>query len=233
MNRNIKINDLSLYLKKEKILVISDIHLGFEQALSVQGVLVPKFQLKETINKLKKILKNLEVKEIIITGDLKHEFGKILQSEWKDILEFLDFLLKKYKVVVIKGNHDPVLKFITEKRNLKIVDYIKVNDFFICHGDKIINNLDFHNSKTIIIGHEHPAISIKNNNRIEKFKCFLFGKFKDKNLIVLPSFNVLIEGSDILKEQVLSPFLKQNLDDFEVYVIADKSYNFGKLINLK
>ena len=71
MNRNIKINDLSLYLKKEKILVISDIHLGFEQALSVQGVLVPKFQLKETINKLKSV-------------SLRNELGKNGKRAYKE-----------------------------------------------------------------------------------------------------------------------------------------------------
>jgi hypothetical protein len=36
-------------------------------------------------------------------------------------------------------------------------------------------------------------------------------------------------GTDILKEKIQSPFLQQNLDDFEVYVVADKVYDFGKL----
>ena len=97
-----------------------------------------------------------------------------------------------------------------------------------------MENLDFFNSNTIIIGHEHPAISISKNSRSETFKCFLIGKYKNKNLIVMPSFNILIEGSNILKEKLLSPFLKKsNLDDFEIYVVADKIYNFGKLKNVK
>ncbi len=234
MDKNIQLKDLSLYLKEEQILIIGDIHLGYEESLSQQGVLVPRFQLKETIKRLESILKKLKVKEVVITGDLKHEFGRILHTESRDTLEFLDFLLKKYKVTIIKGNHDTVLAYIAQKRNIELKDYYKINNIFICHGDKIFDNLDFFNSSTIIIGHEHPAISISKDSRSETFKCFLVGKYKDKDLIVMPSFNILIEGSNILKEKLLSPFLKKtNLDDFKAYVVADKIYNFGKLKNLR
>ena len=146
----------------------------------------------------------------------------------------MDFLLKKYKVTIIKGNHDTILTYIVQKRDIELKQYYKINNFFICHGDRLMENLDFFNSNTIIIGHEHPAISISKNSRSETFKCFLIGKYKNKNLIVMPSFNILIEGSNILKEKLLSPFLKKsNLDDFEIYVVADKIYNFGKLKNVK
>lgn len=233
MDKNIQIKDLSLYLKKEKTLVIGDVHLGYEESMMRQGVLIPKFQFKETLDRLIKILKGIDVKKIVITGDLKHEFGKILRTEWSDVLDFIDFLLKKYEVIVLKGNHDPFLEYIAEKRNIILKPCYKVNDIFICHGDKILDNLDFHSSKIIIIGHEHPAVSVSENNRKETFKCFLFGKYKNKELIVMPSFNVLVEGSDILRGEILSPFLKQDIDDFEVYIVADKVYNFGKLKNLR
>ncbi len=234
MNKNLKIVDLGLYIKSEQVLVIGDVHLGYEESLSRQGVLVPRFQLKETIRRLDNILNKIKVKEIIITGDLKHEFGKVLYTESRDTLEFLDFLLNKYKVTIIKGNHDTTLSYISQKRDIELKQYVKINDIFICHGDKTIDNIDFFSSRTIIIGHEHPAVSISKNSRNEIFKCFLAGKYKDKELIVMPSFNVLIEGSDILREKILSPFLKKaNLDDFEVYVVADKIYDFGKLRNLR
>ena len=234
MDKNIQVKDLALYLKKEQVLIIGDIHLGYEESLSQQGILVPRFQLKETIKRLEKILNKLKIKEVVITGDLKHEFGKILHTESRDTLEFLDFLLKKYKLVIIKGNHDTILSYIAQKRSIELKQYYKIKDIFVCHGDKIIENLDFFSSKTIIMGHEHPAISISKNSRTETFKCYLVGKYKDKELIVMPSFNVLIAGSDILKGEILSPFLKKaNLDELEVHVVADKVYYFGKLRNLK
>ena len=42
----------------------------------------------------------------------------------------------------------------------------------------------------------------------------------------------MIEGTDILRDKILSPLLKQNLDNFEVFAVEDKIYKFGKLKNL-
>src|SRR3989344_7806769 len=107
------------------------------------------------------------------------------------------------------------------------------NKTLVIHGDKMPENKVLERIGTIIIGHEHPAILLREGARVEQFKCFLKGKFKGKNLIVLPSFNTMIEGTDLLRDKVLSPFLKQNLDDFEVYAVEDKIYDFGKLGKLR
>ncbi|HIH13976.1 MAG TPA: hypothetical protein HA224_01850 [Nanoarchaeota archaeon] len=51
-----------------------------------------------------------------------------------------------------------------------------------------------------------------------------------KNLIVLPSFNPLKEGVDVLSEKIKSPFIK-NLSNFEVFAVAEpgKVLYFGKV----
>ena len=95
------------------------------------------------------------------------------------------------------------------------------------------NTLNKHKIKTVIIGHEHPAINLKDGPRSEKYKCFLKGKFKSYDLIVQPSFTPLIEGTDILAEDLLSPFLKKNLYDFQVFIVGDKVYDFGKIKKLR
>jgi len=119
------------------------------------------------------------------------------------------------------------------KNPLKEKSIIKTKkNILIIHGDKIPDKDLLKKTDTIIVGHEHPAVSIKDGPRVELFKCFLKGKYKDKDLIVQPSFNLVTEGTDVIKEELLSPFLKQNLDDFEVYVVADKVYGFGKLKNM-
>ena len=74
---NIKIIDLALYLEKFKTLVIADSHIGYEEALNKQGILVPRFQFKELIQRLEKILKKTKPKTIVVNGDIKHEFGTI------------------------------------------------------------------------------------------------------------------------------------------------------------
>ena len=228
----VEINELSLYIKRNKTLIIADLHLGYEESLNVRGVLVPRIQFKDTYEKLDKLLKNLDVETIIITGDFKHEFGFISNTEWNNILKIIDLFFKyAKKIILIKGNHDVNLGPIAKKINIEILGYVKFDDIFICHGDEILK--EFNKSKIIIIGHEHPAIGLIKGNKYEKYKCFLKGKFEDKVLIVLPSFNVLTIGTDILREKLLSPFLQNDLSNFEVYIYEnEKVFNFGSLRKL-
>src|SRR3989344_6814690 len=177
---NIEIIDLCLYLKKEQILVIGDMHIGLEEALNKQGILIPRQGVDDVIKRLKKIIFKLKIKEIILIGDVKHEFGTISDQEWRDTLKVLDFLLEKGKIILIKGNHDTILGPISKKRNLEVKEFYKINNMLFAHGDKIVNE----KAEVIVIGHEHPAISFE-ERRDEKYKCFLLGKFKKSYLIVI------------------------------------------------
>ncbi len=228
---NIKIIDLALLINKE-ILVITDTQIGYEESLNKQGVLIPRFQFKDLQDRLKKILDKTKPKKIIINGDIKHEFSSISETEWRHTIKLIDFLAEHAELILIKGNHDTILRPIARKRNIKIIDYYVIDNIYLCHGHHIPNNKYFYKNKVVIIGHEHPAVFLKDHGRVEKFKCFLKGKYEGKTLIVQPSFNLLTEGTDILTEKPLSPFLKKNLDDFEVYVVADKVRYFGKVKNL-
>ena len=231
--KGIEIVDSALWLAKEKILVIADLHIGYEEALNKQGVLITRNQFKETFELLNKLLKKVKPKIIVINGDLKHEFGSISSQEWRETTQILQLLLDNARVILIKGNHDTVLGPIARKKGIEIVDAYYVNDMCILHGDKILNNEKIKRVKTLIIGHEHPAISLKEEFKTEKYKCFMLGKWKGQNLIVIPSFLPIIEGSDILKEDVLSPYLKQCLVNFRIFIIGDEIYDFGKLKDLK
>jgi putative SbcD/Mre11-related phosphoesterase len=232
INNNIEIIDLSLYLIKEKTLIISDLHIGLEESLNKKGILIPRFQFGDFLNKLKLIFEKVKVDKIIFNGDLKHEFGEISRQEWNNILKLFDFLNDK-EIIIVKGNHDPILKPIVDKKNLKLVESYNLNDITMLHGDKILNNLN----KILIIGHEHPAISLKKGIRNEKYSCFLKGKYKNHILIVMPSFNLMTYGTNVLKEKLLSPYLN-NINNFEVFIVEEnenlsKTLYFGKIKDLK
>ena len=232
-----KIDMVDLALHFDSTLMIADVHIGYEEVLNKKGILVPRIQFEEMAKRLGKIfgrLKNRKIERIIINGDLKHEFGTISEQEWRNTLKFLDLLAKRCnEIILVKGNHDTILGPIARKRNVKVADDMLVGNILVAHGDKIPKKEIIGKVSTIIIGHEHPAISLKKGPRIETYKCFLKGKYKGKNLIVQPSFNTLVQGTDILEDKILSPFLNQNLDNFEVFVVEDKVYNFGILKNLR
>lgn len=225
--------DLGAYVKKEDCFIIADVHIGYEQNMQDQGVLVPLNQLKMTINRFNGILKRLKKKKfkhIVVNGDLKHEFGKISRQEWKDVIKFIEYLESKCdELIIIEGNHDIILEPITKKKEINIVEYLILDNILVLHGNYVPEHLP--KVDTIIIGHEHPAVSFKSRPQ-EKYKCFLLGKWKRKHLIVLPSFFLPIPGTDITKENLLSPFLK-NIKNFEVFVVEDKVRKFGKVKELE
>lgn len=250
--KNIKIVFLEdVLLINDKILVISDLHIGYEEYVLGKS-LFARTQLKEMIDKLERIFndlkkKKINIEQIILLGDLKHEFGKISESEWRETLKFLEYLLKKTKdIKLIRGNHDNILGPIAEKKEIKILDYykIKINSKGVCflHGDKIYS--DCLKSDVLVIGHLHPAITLYDRYKKEKFKCFLRGRLKnkgekkEKEVYVLPSFIPLIWGCDMnelkdLKEKGEFSIIDwKSLKKFEVIIYNEKEhkeYNFGRL----
>jgi len=210
------------------LLAFSDVHLGYEEALTKQGILIPKFHFKDLVLRLEKMIQAVKPRVIVVNGDLKHEFGTISDDEWRNALKLIDFLRKNCEeLVLLKGNHDKMMDPIACKRDMKAVKEHVAGDVMFCHGDFVPFIPD--NVKTIVIGHEHPAVRVREGVRSEKFKCFLHGKWDGKQLIVLPSMNLLTEGTDVASELVMSPFLKRDLSDFDVWIVADKIYEFGKL----
>jgi uncharacterized protein len=227
---NAEIADLGLFI--DDTLIISDLHIGYEQSLNREGIMVPKFQYKLILERINEILTRYNVTRVVVNGDLKHEFGRITRQEWLEAKNFIEFLQENFnEVILIKGNHDNFTKFIAEKSDLAVYETYSLGDYIIMHGDKIPDDIMAKENSNIIIGHEHPCIGIRNGERLEKIKCFLKGTYKEKNLIVMPSFNFVTEGSDILHEKPLSPFLKnRSTEKFEVYGVENfEVLYFGKI----
>ena len=228
-----KFSFVDLGIKIGSNLIIADLHLGYESALSKGGVLVPRFHIKDILHRLDVMIKRSRPKRVIINGDIKHEFGMISEQEWKDTLKLIDWIMEKAEISIIRGNHDRKLEYILQKRNLKLEEDVIIDGFFLTHGD-VLKEIP-KGCHTIIIGHEHPTVSIREASRIERFKCFIEGKYKKKRLLVLPSFNLVVEGHDLIVESPISPYLKKSIDESVVYVIPEpgKILNFGKLVNIK
>ena len=73
---------------------------------------------------------------------------------------------------------------------------------------------DFLKSKVVIIAHDHPAIGIREEMRMEKIKCFLKGRWKSKKIIQMPSLTFITGGTDVLQERALSQNRKRQLKMF-------------------
>ena len=222
----------------EKVLVVGDLHIGFQQALNDAGILVSRQMFDELIGDFDKIFKkiNTVVDKIILLGDIKHDFGQISKEEWNDLLKLFDYLIPKCKkLILIKGNHDNMLEPVAKKRELKLHDYYCWEEFCFLHGHDDHKKLwEDDKIKTIIVGHGHPALKLRDGGRSEKYKCFLYGKLKRKNLIIVPSFSEWYAGSDPREGDVVLAW-DINFDNFNVFVVSDnlEVLDFGKLKKIK
>ncbi len=217
-----------------RTLIVGDLHIGAEESLNKQGFMIPRFQFLEMRDSILKLVEGREFDTVVINGDLKHEFGTISQTEWKNTMALVDLLLKYCKkVVLVKGNHDTLLGPIADRASIDVRESYMIGDVLICHGDKVPFGPVFERAKTVIIGHEHPAVSFSKDGRKESFKCFLKGKYRGRSLVVMPSFNSLTAGSNVLAEKSLSPFLEDGFDNFEVFALGDRIYPFGKVSILR
>jgi hypothetical protein len=251
--------DLALFLPQMRALAIADVHLGIEEAFRDEGVFVPRQHFPQVQHRLERIFQTLHVTPsellhtIIINGDLRHRFGPLSRIEHRESKEFLRWLASwTEKIILIEGNHDGSLQRLASSQVAVTKSHQEGNCWF-AHGDEALSSLPHFvgaNGRSplrrgkggraltwIVIGHEHPAIGLRDpvTERVEVYKCFLVGKFRGRNLLVLPSFNQLVRGSDLLKEQLLSPFVQQSrLEDFFVYPVSDNGqiYEFGPLHRL-
>lgn len=223
---------VGLGLKIASSLVIADPHIGYEESLAKEGVLVPRLHVDCMIRKLGEMIKAANPKRIIINGDFKHGYSGISEQEWRDSAKLISFLTKAADVVFVRGNHDVALGPVARKKGINVVEDIREGKFFITHGDsikKIPKGCGY-----IVIGHEHPAVSLKEGARVETFKCFLEAEYNGKKLIILPSFNPVTVGHDLVREKPISPYVK-NPDSAVVHLIADEGHviDFGTIGMLK
>jgi putative SbcD/Mre11-related phosphoesterase len=220
-------NQHAIYIEKINTVAISDLQLGEELYLAEQGVFVPQFQLREILKNLREIFKKIKPDRFLINGDVKHEFGEASSQEWREVIELVNYLKRKVKeVILVRGNHDNYLLNIAGKLGLKVFDpYYLAEDILFTHGHKKIKFPK--EAKTIIIGHEQPAILLAQGYDRIKLPCLLYGKTKDtRNFICLPAFSPLASGvavNTIEKEELLSPILKEDvkLDDL-IPIAIDK-----------
>jgi metallophosphoesterase superfamily enzyme len=89
--RDVFVSDLyCVYLRDISAVVVSDLHLGFEEEMNLHGLFLPRFQLSHVEGLIDNIVERYEPDTLIINGDFKQEFSRNLSQEWTDIIHFID-----------------------------------------------------------------------------------------------------------------------------------------------
>lgn len=219
-----------------RVLVIGDLHLGYGESLQNQGYLFPTRLKEDMMQELSLLLEHVgRVDKIIFLGDLKHDFGSISREERESMTRVLD-LTQAYcsEIVMVKGNHDKVLNFLIGERAVTVCDYYIWNQYVFLHGDRDFPSLYEEAITTWIVGHAHPAVGLTEGAKHEKYKCFLRIPYNKKEIIVVPSFFLVSEGSDILLEPLLLVW-PVNLRKARVYIVGEafEVFDFGLVSRIR
>lgn len=153
---------LLLRRSKEKVVVVGDLHIGWEVTLSQQGIHIPS-QTGKMLQRLRTIIEKERPSRLIMLGDVKHSVTGAELEEWRDVPEFFEALLKLVpSIQVILGNHDGNLEPLTPSK----VELLPSNGvalwgrFGLLHGHAWPTP-EILGCETLILGHLHPAITLR------------------------------------------------------------------------
>jgi putative SbcD/Mre11-related phosphoesterase len=147
--------------KDTRTLLVADLHIGWEIALSEKGIHVPTQALR-LLEKLKTLIKTYKPNKLLILGDVKHTVATAELGEWQDIPEFFNELKRHIsEIQIIHGNHDGNLDPLLPE-GIKILPssgtVIGGAGFF--HGHRWPSPALL-KCKTLVIGHVHPVIVLR------------------------------------------------------------------------
>ena len=170
----------AIYYKKEKALIIADVHLGKAGHFRQAGLAVPAELAYADLQILDGLLgrSGLVIERIIVLGDLFHA---TLNPDWR-IFEEWRKLNSDPEIILIKGNHDILSDSHYEELDIKVSEIMILNNFMLIHN--------FEDEEEIgglykLCGHIHPAVRMQGKaKQALTLSCFYF----NESIGILPAF---------------------------------------------
>lgn len=176
----------ALFWNEKNTLLIADVHLGKVMHFRKNGFAIPNEALHKNFEKLIEVVDLFKASTILFLGDLFHSTKN---SEWDLFVNWAKECT--CEIVLIAGNHDIIDAHNYENNGIKVVDYIRMDDFILTHHPTEVEGM-FNFS-----GHIHPGIVLRGLGRGHlKLPCF----FQRKNQMILPAFGAFT-GLGIMKPQ--------------------------------
>ena len=219
----------ALFIRKERQLAVSDLHIGLETRLSESGI-----HLSNAVDLLADDLLNAYrksgAKGIIFVGDFKERIMYMTKTERDSMLRFFA-KLSGIECRFIRGNHDAHLEEILRNVGIRkaLENEILLEKVALMHGNTMPSKESMEKNY-IAVGHGHFAANI---NGVERKVWFIAkpgphakdaypGYNKRIKLVILPAFNRAITGTDISRgSEEHMPLLRNKIFDFESGKILD------------
>jgi len=191
----------------ERVLVVADLHIGWEIALAEKGIHVPS-QTSKMLDKMVQLIKASKPTSLIFLGDVKHTVATAELGEWQDAPDFFEAVGEMVQDIrIIPGNHDGNLEPLLPE-NVKILPSTGValwKDIGLFHGHSWPAP-ELLECRSLIIGHVHPTVAFRDpiGFRITRqvwVKATCNGVQLTKS--ILKHLNIKVEGdlADLLKDR--------------------------------
>ena len=185
--------------EKIKHLVITDLHIGFENTFSRNKIFLgSNSSVKQITANVSNLIHRENINSLILLGDIKSSIRQISKNEWNDIPYFFDKIKKVSDITLIPGNHDANIdKLIPNEILMTNSKGLMIDDVLLTHGHTMPSE-NFSNVNRIIMGHIHPVFfqddSLVNGERVwislKAKKELIFPSAKGEiEITVVPSFN--------------------------------------------
>ncbi len=184
---------------EKKSLIVTDIHIGFENTLASNEIFIGKNStINETIQELLEIIDKEKPDSVILLGDVKSSIKSISRNEWDEVPMFFKKISEKCDVTLVPGNHDAnIQKLVPDNISMISSTGMVDENILLTHGHTMPSE-NFSHVDKIIMGHIHPVFfqedSVINGQRVwismktEKENIFP-NKSGELEIIVIPSFN--------------------------------------------
>jgi len=169
----------TVFWQEERILILSDLHLGKTGHFRKSGIAVPQTIFKEDMQRLVSQLQYYKPLRVIIVGDLFHS------TDNKEHELFLKWRkdMPGISIQLVKGNHDILEADWYRQAGIEVHGTsLMIGNFVFAHD---IETYEQREGSYCFCGHIHPGIKIKGAGRQSlQLACFYFGK----KFAILPAF---------------------------------------------
>lgn len=222
----VEVADRACYLSTEDVLVVADLHLGFDAS---SAVTMPIGEREAVLTHFEELLDTFEPGTVVVAGDFLHAFDGVPRGVRETVTAVETRVANAGAALrVTRGNHDTMLDEIGIQGEIR--ETLRVGETVIAHGHDEISE----GASRYIIGHEHPTIEIAGN----RYPCVLFGDdvWNGQDVLVLPALSPLVRGTpvnEIRRGDALSPMLAEPGAFRPVVVGEDEIHRFPQLADLR
>jgi DNA ligase-associated metallophosphoesterase len=139
-----------IYWERTSTLILSDLHLGKAGHFRKHGIPIPQEIHHADLLEIDFLIERYLPQQIIFLGDLFHSD---LNAEWWVFHDWIN-LYPSIDFILVKGNHDIIPNRLFEEANIRVVDVLEIDPFYLTHIKEL------HDKLYNLSGHIHPGVRL-------------------------------------------------------------------------